>query len=135
MVADSCRLGLESTEQVGRVDKDDSYKDDNLGDKDIHSGMDGKPPTEKAASLYFFSGEECSSGFFLEKRAKKKNTFFNVACPAKESNLTRRPNGKYKNLMEIISDLNVLIAAYNKLKSNPGNIMGMGPDSENTRRY
>jgi hypothetical protein len=28
--------------------------------------------------------------------------------------------------MEIISDLNVLLAAYNKLKSNPGNIMGMG---------
>jgi len=26
--------------------------------------------------------------------------------------------------MEIISDLNVLIAAYNKLKSNPGIIMG-----------
>jgi hypothetical protein len=32
--------------------------------------------------------------------------------------------------MEIISDLNVLIAAYNKLKSNPSNIMGMGPDSD-----
>ncbi len=44
----------------------------------------------------------------------------------KESNFTRRPNGKYKNLMEIISDLNVLIAVYNKLKSNPGIIMGMG---------
>jgi hypothetical protein len=39
------------------------------------------------------------------------------------------------NLMEIISDLNVLIAAYNKLKSNSGNIMGIGLDSENTRRY
>jgi hypothetical protein len=134
VVADLCRLGLEDTKQVGRVDKDDNYKDDNLGDKDIHLGMDGKPPIEKAASFYFFSGEECSSGFFLEKKAKKK-TFFNVACPVKESNLTRRLNGKYKNLMEIISDLNVLIAAYNKLKSNPGNIMGMGLDSENTRRY
>jgi hypothetical protein len=76
VVADLCRLGLEDTKQVGRVDKDDSYKDDNLGDKDIHSGMDGKPPTEKAASLYFFSGEECSSGFFLEKRAKKKKILF-----------------------------------------------------------
>ncbi len=76
MVADLCRLGLEDTKQVGRVDKDDSYKDDNLGDKDIHSGMDGKPPTEKAASLYFFSGEECSSGFFLEKRAKYIYIFF-----------------------------------------------------------
>ncbi len=107
MVVDICRLGLEDTKQVGRVDKDD-----NLGDKDIHLGMDGKPPTEKAASLYFFSGEECSSGFFLEKKAKKKRLFFNVACSAKESNLTRRPNGKYKNLMEIISYLNVLIAAY-----------------------
>jgi hypothetical protein len=37
--------------------------------------------------------------------------------------------------MEIISDLNVQITTYNKLKSNPGNIMGMGPDNENTRRY
>jgi hypothetical protein len=37
--------------------------------------------------------------------------------------------------MEIISNLNVLIVAYNKLKSNLGNIMGMGPDNENTRRY
>jgi len=72
---------------------------------------------------------------FSWKKEQKKKTFFNVACPAKESNLTRRPNGKYKNLMEIISYLNVLIAAYNKLKSNPGNIMGMGHDSENTRRY
>jgi hypothetical protein len=75
VVADLCWLGLKDTKQVGRVDKDDSYKDDNLGDKDIHSGMDGKPPTKKAASLYFFSGGECSSGFFLEKRAKKKNFF------------------------------------------------------------
>jgi hypothetical protein len=30
--------------------------------------MDGKPPTEKAASLYFFSGEECNFSFFLEKK-------------------------------------------------------------------
>jgi hypothetical protein len=29
--------------------------------------------------------------------------------------------------MEIISNLNILIVAYNKLKSNLGNIMGMGP--------
>ncbi len=70
MVADLCWLGLKDTKQAGRVDKDDNYKDDNLGDKDIHSGMDGKPPTEKAASLYFFSSEECSSGFFLEKKTK-----------------------------------------------------------------
>jgi hypothetical protein len=70
VVADLCWLGLEDTKQVGRVDKDDSYKDDNLGDKDICSGMDGKPPTKKVASLYFFSGEECSFSFFLEKRAK-----------------------------------------------------------------
>jgi len=61
--------------------------------------------------------------------------FFNVACPAKEINLMRIPNGKYKNLMEIISYLNVPITAYNKLKSNRGNIMGMGLESENTRRY
>ncbi len=45
MVVDLCRLGLEDIKQVGRVDKDDSYNDDNLGDKDIHSGMDGRPPT------------------------------------------------------------------------------------------
>ncbi len=38
-------------------------------------------------------------------------------CPAKESNIMRRPNGKYKNLTEIISGINVLIATYNKLKS------------------
>ncbi len=37
--------------------------------------------------------------------------------------------------MEIISNLNVLIVAYNKSKSNPSNIMGMGLDNENTRRY
>ncbi len=135
MVTNLCRLGLEDIKQVGRADKDENYKDDNLGDKDIHSGMDGKPPIEKAASFYFFSGEECSFDFFLGKKNKKKKLFFNVACPVKENNLTRRPNGKYKNLMEIISNLNVLIVAYNKLKSNPGNIMGMGPDSENIRRY
>jgi hypothetical protein len=33
VVVDLCRLSLEDTKQVGRVDKDDSYKDDNLGDK------------------------------------------------------------------------------------------------------
>jgi hypothetical protein len=91
--------------------------------------------SKKVASLYFFYGEECSSDFFLEKKAKKKKIFFNVACPTKEKNLTHRINGKYKNLMEIILNLNVLIVAYNKLKSNPSNIMGMGLDSENTRRY
>jgi hypothetical protein len=37
--------------------------------------------------------------------------------------------------MEILSDLNVLIVTYNKLKSNLGNIMGMGLDSENTKKY
>lgn len=70
MVADVSRLGLESTEQAGRVDKDDSYKNGNPGDRDIHSGMNRKPPTEKAAGLYFFFGEECSSGF-LPGKAKK----------------------------------------------------------------
>jgi hypothetical protein len=68
VVTNLCQLGLEDTKQVGRVDKDDNYKDDNLGDKDIHSGMDGKPPTEKATSVYFFSSEECNSGFFLGKK-------------------------------------------------------------------
>jgi len=51
VVTNLCRLGLEDTKQVGRADKDDNYNDDNLGDKDIHSGMDGKPSTEKAASF------------------------------------------------------------------------------------
>jgi len=45
-----------------------------------------------------------------------------------------KSNGKYKNPVEIISNLNVLIMVYNKLKSNLGNIMGMGLDSENTIR-
>jgi hypothetical protein len=72
VVADLCRLGLEDTKQVGRVDKDDSYKDDNLGDKDIHLGMDGKPPIEKVASLYSFFGEEYNFGFVLEKIVPKK---------------------------------------------------------------
>jgi hypothetical protein len=67
VVADLCRFGLEDTKQVGRVDKDDNYNGDNLDDKDIHSGMDGKPPIEKVTSFYFFSGEECSFDFFLEK--------------------------------------------------------------------
>ncbi len=61
MVADLCRLGLEDTKQVGQVDKDDNYEDDNLDDKDIHSRMDGKPPQKRSPSLYFISGEECSS--------------------------------------------------------------------------
>ena len=74
--------------------------------------MNRKPTTEKAAGLYFFSGEECSSGFLPEKeKGEKKNTVFCAACLAKLFNLTREPNGKYENLMEIISDLNVLIAA------------------------
>jgi hypothetical protein len=109
VVADVSRLGLESTEQAGRVDKDDSYKNGNPGDRDIHSGMNRKPPTEKAAGLYFFSGEECSSGFLPGK--SEKNTVFCAACLVKLFNLTRESNGKYENLMEIISDLNVLIAA------------------------
>ncbi len=135
VVVDLCWFSLENTKQVGRVDKDDSYKDDNFGDKDIHLGMDGKLLTKKVASLYFFYCEECSSDFFLEKRAKLINFFFNVVCLAKESNLTRRSNRKCKNLMEILSDLNVLIVTYNKLKSNLGNIMGMGLDNENTKKY
>lgn len=120
MVADSRRLGLEGTEQVGRVDRDDSYKDGNPGDRDIHPGMNGKPPAGKAVGLYFFSDEECSSGFFPEKEAKRKLLFFLLL--ARRNSPTRGPNGgKYDNLMEIISDLNVLIAAYEKLKSKPGN--------------
>jgi hypothetical protein len=62
-----CWLSLEDTKQVGRVDKDDNYKDDNLDDKDMHSGMDGKHPIEKAAILFLF-GEEYKSGFFPRKR-------------------------------------------------------------------
>jgi hypothetical protein len=42
-------LGLKDTKQVGQVDKDHNYKDDNLSDKYIHSRMDGKPPK----SLFF----------------------------------------------------------------------------------
>jgi hypothetical protein len=38
-------LCLEDTKKIGRVDKDDNYKDDNLGNRDIHLQMDGKPPT------------------------------------------------------------------------------------------
>jgi hypothetical protein len=94
--------------------------------------MDGKPPTKKATSLYFFSSEDCSFSFFLEKKTTFKK---NVVCPAKESNLMCRPNGKYKNLMEIISYLNVLIVTYNKFQSNSGNIKGMGLENENTRSY
>jgi hypothetical protein len=95
--------------------------------------MDGKPPT-KRSQVYFFFSEECSLNFFLEKITK--NLFIFKCClPDKINNLMCRSNGKYKNLMEIISNLNVLIMAYNKLKSNPGHIMGMGFDSENTKRY
>jgi hypothetical protein len=53
----------------------------------------------------------------------------------KKNNFMRRPTRKYKNLMEIISYLNLLIVTYNKLKSNLGNIMGMEPNNENTIRY
>jgi hypothetical protein len=59
--------------------------------------MDGKPPIEKATSLYLFSGEECNSNFFLEKRTKKKTFFKNVACMAKESNLTQFLMGSPKD--------------------------------------
>ena len=42
----------------------------------------------------------------------KKNTVFCAACLAKLFNLTRELNKKeYENLMKIISDLDVLIAA------------------------
>ncbi len=75
VVANLCWLGLKDTRQVGRVDKDDNSKDDNLGDKDIHSGMDGKPPTEKATNLDFFFGEECNFGFLLERKTKNKKLF------------------------------------------------------------
>jgi hypothetical protein len=87
VVVDLCRLGLKDTKQVGRVDKDDSYKDYKLGDKDIHLGMDGTPPIEKAASLYFFSGEECSSSFFLEKRAKIYILFLMLLARRKKATL------------------------------------------------
>jgi len=70
VVINLCWLGLKDTKQVGWVDKDDNYKDDNLGDKYTHSGMDGKPPTEKVASLYFAFGEERSFDFFLEKTTR-----------------------------------------------------------------
>ncbi len=69
MVVDLCRLGLKDTKQVGWVDKDDSYEDDNLDDKDIHSRMDGKPPPKKVTSLYFISGEECSTPGEFESRS------------------------------------------------------------------
>jgi hypothetical protein len=48
--------------------------------------MNRKPLTEKAAGLYFFSGEECSSGFLP---GSEKNTVFCAACLAKLFNLTR----------------------------------------------
>ena len=80
MVADQRRLGLESTEQAGRVDKDDSYENGNPGDRDIHSGMNRKPPTEKAAGPDSFFGEECSSGFLPES---EKTYCFLCCLPGK----------------------------------------------------
>jgi len=70
VVINLCELGLKDTKQVRWVDKDDNYKDDNLGDKDIHSWMDGKPPTKKVANFYFVFGEEWNFDFFLEKISK-----------------------------------------------------------------
>nr|WRW51150.1 Mat-atp9i95g2c [Phylloglossum drummondii] len=124
VVTDLRRLGLESTIQAGRVGKDDSYKD-GTGDRNTHLGMNGKPATERGSGnndyLDFYLSEECSSGFFSQKEA-------GAACLAKLTNLTRGPNGKFENLIEIISDYNVLIAAYQKLKSKPGNMTpGEGP--------
>ena len=52
--------------------------------------MNRKPLTEKAAGLYFVSGEECSSG--LLPGSEKK--YFCAACLAKLFNLTREPNRK-----------------------------------------
>ncbi len=72
---------------------------------------------------------------FSWKKYQEIYYFLNVVYSAKESNLMCRSNGKYKNLMEIISNFNVLIVTYNKLKSNPSNIIGMRLDSENTKRY
>jgi hypothetical protein len=92
-------------------------------------------PQKRLQVSNFSCGEECSFGFFLKKEQKINKIKIHVACLAKESNLTRGSNGKYKNLMEITSNLNVLIIAYNKLKSNPGKVMGMGLYSENTKRY
>jgi hypothetical protein len=54
--------------------------------------MNRKPTTEKATGLYFFSGEECSSGFLPGKSEKKY--IFCAACPVKLFNLTREPNRK-----------------------------------------
>jgi hypothetical protein len=79
----------------------------------IRGWMENLPQKRPQVSIFSLV-RNAVPAFSWKKEQKKKNTFFNVACPAKESNLTRRPNGKYKNLMEIISDLNVLIAAYNK---------------------
>jgi hypothetical protein len=75
MVINLCWLGLEDTKQVGRVDKDDSYKDDNLGDKEIHPEMDGKPPTESRKSLFLFLVRNVVSNF-PRKKSQKKITFF-----------------------------------------------------------
>jgi hypothetical protein len=82
VVVNLCWLGLEDTKQVGWVDKDDNYKDDNLGDKDIHLGMDGKPFTKMVSSLYFFFGEECNFDFFMEK-IPINLLFFKCCLPGK----------------------------------------------------
>nr|YP_006234389.1 hypothetical protein HusqMp150 [Phlegmariurus squarrosus]AEV55813.1 hypothetical protein HusqMp150 [Phlegmariurus squarrosus] len=128
VVTDLRRLGLESTIQAGRVGKDDSYKD-GTGDRNTHLGMNGKPATKRGSGnndyLDFYLSEECSSGFFPQKEA-------GAACLAKLTNLTRGPNGKFENLIEIISDYNVLIAAYQKLKSKPGNMTPGGGPAEYT---
>lgn len=60
VVADSCRLCLENTEHVGQVDKANNHKNDNHSDRNIHSVMNIKPPTENVACLYFFFNDECN---------------------------------------------------------------------------
>ena len=73
--------------------------------------MNRKPPTEKAAGLYFFSGEECSSGFLPEKSEKKILFFVLLAWQNYSILRVNLIGSKYENLMKIISDLDVLIAA------------------------
>jgi hypothetical protein len=53
LVVDLCRLGLEDSKQVGRVDKDDSYKDDNLGDKGTFGDGWKTSHTKGRKSLFF----------------------------------------------------------------------------------
>ena len=72
--------------------------------------MNRKPLTEKVAGISFFSGEECSSGFL--PGSEKKILFFVLLAWQNYSILRVNLMGsKYENLMEIISNLNVLIAA------------------------